>query len=190
MSDHDPRSTETNAERKATVHNQRIKYNVSLHLHHVSWLGYGLDVRGVVDRLLARVRNLYLLQSFKTGSGTHLANYSMGTKGSHRASSGQDMKLTTLPRLRMSSAISVSPTDFHVMHSDHFAYNSTLLKLYKHHDLKFYRSILISELCVLAAPFPFLPFLPVCPYSSPFKTQSVPSSKHFISVIKTNQFMM
>jgi len=181
MSEHDPRSTETNAERKATVYNQRIKYNVSLQLHPVSWLGYGLDVRGVVVRLLARARNLHLLQSFKTGSGTHLANYSMGTKGSHRASSGRNMKLTALPRLRMSSAISASPTDFHVMHSDHFAFNSTLLQLYKHHDLKIYRSILIPELCVLVAPFPCLPFLPACPYINPFKTQSVPRSKHLSS---------
>jgi len=82
MSEHDPRSIETNAERKATVHNQRIKYNDSLQLHAVSWLGYGLDVRAVVVRLLATARNLQLLQSLKTDSGTHLDNYSMGTKGS------------------------------------------------------------------------------------------------------------
>jgi hypothetical protein len=45
-------------------------------------LGYGLDDRGSRVRFLSEAGNFSLHHRVQNGSGTHLASYAMGTKGS------------------------------------------------------------------------------------------------------------
>jgi DNA-binding LacI/PurR family transcriptional regulator len=47
----------------------------------VQELGYRIDVFAIMLRLPARTRFIFVLQNVQTGSGAHLASYSMGNEG-------------------------------------------------------------------------------------------------------------
>jgi hypothetical protein len=80
----------------------------------VQLLGYGLDVRSIVERFLAGVRDLALL-SCHTGSGTHRAYSAMNTRGLLRSKQPELESAhspSVLLRLRISE--SVTPP-FHML---------------------------------------------------------------------------